>query len=56
MLDLSKMQFCTVCGESVYAAICSVRHQARYIEVVNEIRRREGLPPQVMEVQDWLPV
>lgn len=56
MIDLSKMQLCTVCEESVYAPICSVRHQARLIEVVNEIRRREGLAPKVMDVPDWLPI
>ena len=56
MIDLSKMAHCTVCGESVYAPICSVRHQWRLIEGVNEIRRREGLPPKVLDVPDWLPV
>ena len=55
-IDLSKLRFCDSCGYSVFAPICSVVHQARYIEVANEIRRREGLPPRVMDVPDWLPV
>ena len=55
MLDLSKLQYCTKCNQSIYAPICSVRHQVRYIEAINEIRRREGLPPKRLEVPDWLP-